>query len=198
MLELSHGHPLALSLLVEVLSQRQEESGRRAVGVGRGARRSGAAGGELPGRRAEPAPSAGARMRGARAAYHGGPAGQRVRRSRGRRSCSRGCAACRSWSTGRTALFPHDLARERDRRRPALARPGRVSGAALGRCVAHVVERIGGKRGRERGRALADLIFLHRGNPAAAAFWDWKSLGEVYADGLRGGDRRRSSHGRTP
>ena len=37
--------------------------GRGAVGVGRGARRGGAAGGELPGRRAEPAPSAGARMR---------------------------------------------------------------------------------------------------------------------------------------
>ena len=45
-----------------------------------------------------------------------------------------------------------------------------------------------GSEGRERERALADLIFLHRGNPAASALWDWKSLGEVYADGLRDGD----------
>ena len=52
----------------------------------------------------------------------------------------------------------------------------------------HVVARIWGSEGRERGRAIADLIFLHRGNPAAAALWDWKSLGEVYADPLRDGD----------
>ncbi len=52
----------------------------------------------------------------------------------------------------------------------------------------HVVEQMAETEGRERGRAIADLIFLHRGNPAAAALWDWKSLGEVYADGLRGGD----------
>ena len=33
-------------------------------------------------------------------------------------------------------------------------------------------------------------MFLHRGNPAALAFWDWKSLGQVYADdATRPGDR---------
>ena len=31
-------------------------------------------------------------------------------------------------------------------------------------------------------------MFLHRGNPAAPAFWDWESLGEVYTDALRPGD----------
>jgi hypothetical protein len=45
-----------------------------------------------------------------------------------------------------------------------------------------------GSVGRERERAVADLMFLHRANPAASALWDWKSLGEVYADGLRAGD----------
>ena len=52
----------------------------------------------------------------------------------------------------------------------------------------HVGRRISGSEGREHERALADLIFLHRANPAASALWDWTSLGEVYADGLRGGD----------
>ncbi len=47
---------------------------------------------------------------------------------------------------------------------------------------------IAGSEGREHERAVADLMFLHRANPAAAALWDWKSLGEVYADGLRAGD----------
>ena len=88
---------------------------------------------------------------------------------------------------GPYGLFPHDLAREvidadlrwRD---PAAYREVHV------RVRRHVVERIWGSEGRERGRALADLIFLHRANPAAAALWDWKSLGEVYADALRDGD----------
>ena len=89
--------------------------------------------------------------------------------------------------SGPYGVFPHDLAREvidadlrwRD---PAAYRDMHT------RVRRHVVERISGSEGRERERALADLIFLHRANPAAAALWDWKSLGEVYADGLRGGD----------
>jgi hypothetical protein len=88
---------------------------------------------------------------------------------------------------GTYGLFPHDLAREvidadlrwRD---PAAYREVHL------RVRRHIVEQVWGSEGRERGRALADLIFLHRGNPAAAALWDWKSLGEVYADGLRDGD----------
>jgi hypothetical protein len=88
---------------------------------------------------------------------------------------------------GRSGLFPHDLAREvidadlrwRD---PAAYREVHLS------VREYVVERIWASEGRERARAIADLIFLHRGNPAAAALWDWKSLGEVYADGLRSDD----------
>ena len=89
--------------------------------------------------------------------------------------------------SGPHGLFPHDLAREvidadlrwRD---PAAYRDVHV------RVRRHVGERISESAGREHERAVADLIFLHRGNPAAAALWDWKSLGEVYADGLRAGD----------
>jgi hypothetical protein len=51
-----------------------------------------------------------------------------------------------------------------------------------------VVHRLTTCDGREQQRALADLMFLHRGNPAAPAFWDWESLGEVYADAAARGD----------
>ena len=85
-------------------------------------------------------------------------------------------------------LFPHDLAREvidadlrwRD---PAL-------NEALHRAIrGHVVARIPTARGRERDRAVADLIYLHRGNPVTSAFWDWHSFGQVYADAAREDDR---------
>src|SRR5262249_46847153 len=84
-------------------------------------------------------------------------------------------------------LSPHDLARE------VIDADLRWRDPAAYRKVhllvrRHILEQVWGSEGRERGRALADLIFLHRGNPATAAMWDWKSLGEVYADGLRAGD----------
>jgi hypothetical protein len=88
---------------------------------------------------------------------------------------------------GPYGLFPHDLAREvidadlrwRD---PAAYRDMHLA------VREHVVERLWDGDGRARSEALADLIFLHRGNPAATTLWDWTSLGEVYADGLRDGD----------
>jgi hypothetical protein len=88
---------------------------------------------------------------------------------------------------GPYGLYPHDLARrvihaDLRWRDPAAYREVHAQ------VREHVVERIWRSEGRERGRALADLIFLHRENPAAAALWDWKSLGEVYADRLRGSD----------
>ena len=89
--------------------------------------------------------------------------------------------------SGPYGLFPHDLARDvidadlrwRD---PAAYRELHV------RVRRHVGKRILESEGREHERAVADLIFLHRGNPATSALWDWSSLGEVYADGLRDGD----------
>jgi hypothetical protein len=89
--------------------------------------------------------------------------------------------------SGQHGLFPHDLAREvidadlrwRD---PAAYRDLHV------RVRRHVGKRISASEGREHERAVADLVFLHRANAATAALWDWGSLGEVYADGLRRGD----------
>ena len=88
---------------------------------------------------------------------------------------------------GPYGLFPHDLAREvidadlrwRD---PVAYREVHA------RVRRHAVEHVAGSEGREHERAVADLMFLHRANPAASTLWDWKSLGEVYADGLQAGD----------
>jgi hypothetical protein len=88
---------------------------------------------------------------------------------------------------GAYGLVPHDLARDvidadlrwRD---PVAYRELHL------RVRRHVSKRISESVGREHERAVADLIFLHRGNPAAAVLWDWSSLGEVYADALRDGD----------
>jgi hypothetical protein len=84
---------------------------------------------------------------------------------------------------GLHGLCLHDLARDvidadlRWRDAAAYARVHRI-------VRADVVERLRTTEGRELQRALADLMFLHRGNPAAPAFWDWESLGEVYADAV--------------
>jgi hypothetical protein len=186
MLELSHGHPLALSLLVDVLSQRQAIGDVGPLELG--------AAPDVVGKLVEcfladvPSPRhrlalecvAHARLTtaGLMADVFGEPEGGELF------SWLRGLSFIESGPFG---MFPHDLAREvidadlrwRD---PAAYRDLHV------RVRRHVVARIWGSEGRERGRAIADLIFLHRGNPAAAALWDWKSLGEVYADPLRDGD----------
>ena len=102
-----------------------------------------------------------------------------------RASCSRGCAALSFVESGAYGAVPARPGARGDRRRPALARPGayeRLHGAIRAPC-----RRAGAMRrdGREHERAVADLIFLHRGNPVTSAFWDWQWFGQVYADALR-------------
>jgi hypothetical protein len=184
MVETSHGHPLALALLVEVHLQRQAEAEPLELGaapdvVGRLVE-SFLAG--VPGPRHRLALDCAAHARltteGLLGSIFGAGEGDELF------SWLRGLSFMEHGTYG---LFPHDLAREvidadlrwRD---PAAYREVHL------RVRRHIVEQVWGSEGRERGRALADLIFLHRGNPAAAALWDWKSLGEVYADGLRDGD----------
>ena len=188
MSELSHGHPLALSLLVDVLSQRQATAAGDVVPLELGAapdvvgRLVESFLAEVPSPRHRLALECVAHARLTTAGLLGTVFGEREGEELF--SWLRGLSFMEHGPYG---LFPHDLAREvidadlrwRD---PAAYREVHV------RVRRHVVEQVWGSEGRERGRALADLIFLHRGNPAAAALWDWKSLGEVYADGLRDGD----------
>ncbi|HEY7622486.1 MAG TPA: AAA family ATPase [Solirubrobacteraceae bacterium] len=186
MLEISHGHPLALSLLVDVLAQRQAEAAaeplelRAAPDVVGRLVESFLAGVPSPRHRLALECAAHARLttEGLLGSIFGAGEGDEVF------SWLRGLSFMEHGTYG---LFPHDLARDvidadlrwRD---PAAYREVHL------RVRRHIVEQVWGSEGRERGRALADLIFLHRGNPAAAALWDWASLGEVYADGLRDGD----------
>ena len=89
--------------------------------------------------------------------------------------------------SGPEGVFPHDLARDVIDADLRWRDPGAYR--EVHQAVrADVVERLTHAEGREQQRALADLMYLHRGNPAAAALWDWDSLGRAYADAARPGD----------
>jgi hypothetical protein len=185
-LALTHGHPLALWLLIERCAQAGGAAELPSVlhaapDVVRSLVEGFAAG--VPGPRHRAALEVCARARFTtedllRAALDGGDAGELF-----------AWLAERSFvEVGEYGLFPHDLVRdvidaELRWRDPALSE-------RLQRGIRrHVVARIRSARGREHERAVADLIYLHRGNPVTSAFWDWKSFGQVYADALRDEER---------
>jgi hypothetical protein len=184
--ELTHGHPLALWLLLDVLTQREESGGAplelEAVPdlVDRLAASFVA---EAPSPRHRLALDAAAQARFATE--------RMLRDALGDAEGEEMFAWLRGLSFVETApqgLVMHDLARDviaadlRWRDRDAYARVHRL-------VRRDVVDRLTGCEGLDQQHALADLMFLHRGNPAAAAFWDWESLGRVYADALAPGDR---------
>jgi AAA ATPase domain len=185
--ELTHGHPLALWLLLDVLSQRQEAGGGAPLEleavpdvVGRLVASFVA---EAPTARHRLALDAAAQARfateGLLREVLGDEEGEEMF------AWLRGLSFVESAPRG---LVLHDLARDvigadlRWRDRDAYAR-------VHGLVRRNVVERLTGSEGLEQQQALADLMFLHRGNPAALVFWDWESLGHVYADALRPADR---------
>ena len=186
MLELSHGHPLALALLVDVLWQRQPEAEVGPLELG--------AAPDVVGRLVEsflagvPSPrhrlalDCASQARVTTAGLLGSVFGEREGE------------ALFSWlgglsfmEKGPEGVFPHDLAREVIETELRWRDPGAYRDMHV-KVRQHTVRRGRGSEGRERWSALADLMFLHRANPAASALWDWKSLGEVYADGLRDAD----------
>jgi hypothetical protein len=186
MLELSHGHPLALSLLVDVHSQRHGaadvaplELGAAPDVVGRLVQSFLA---DVPSPRHRLALECVAHTRRATAglleSVFGDHEGDELF------SWLRGLSFMEYGACG---LVPHDLARDVIDADLRWRDPTAYRELHL-RVRKYVVELMSVSEGAERGRAIADLIFLHRGNPAAAVLWDWKSLGEVYADGLHDGD----------
>jgi hypothetical protein len=183
MLELSRGHPLALSLLVDVLSQ-EADAGPLELGAAPDVVgplvECFLAGVPSPRHRLALDCAAHARLTtaGLLGAVFGDREGDELF------SWLRGLSFMEHGAHG---VFPHDLVREvieadlrwRD---PAAYRE------MHSRVRRHVVGRIPESDGREQWRATADLMYLHRANPASSALWDWKSLGEAYPDGLRDGD----------
>jgi len=178
----THGHPLALWLLAEVLAQRPGEPELAAApDVVRALLEGFVAG--VPSERHRQALQVAARARVTTEDLLRAALGDEDAAALFAWLCARSFV-----ESGPQGVFPHDLARDvidadlrwRD---PAL------NEALHRRIRRHVVERIGAAAGSGHERAVADLIFLHRGNPVTSAFWDWSSFGRVYADALRPGDR---------
>ena len=89
---------------------------------------------------------------------------------------------------GPSGLYPHELAA--DALDADLRWRDREEYVELHRRIrAPVLERIRATHGPEQQRAILDLVYLHRGNPVARPYWDWASLGQVFADALRPEDR---------
>jgi hypothetical protein len=184
-LELTHGHPLALSLLVDVLVQRADDSD---VPLKLGAVPDVVA--ELLESFLAAVPSPRHRFALELVAHARFTTAGQLRDALGDEVGDELFAWLRRLSfieCGPHGLFAHELVREvidadlRWRDPAAYEQVHR-------RVRRDVVARMMGAEGREQQRAFADLMFLHRGNPNAPAFWDWESLGEVYADRLRPGD----------
>lgn len=183
LVELTHGHPLALSLVVDVLDQRGDPGGFDLVDapdlvrtlMERFVE-------EIPGQRHREALAVCAHARFTtedllRAAMGGDDIGLLLDWLRSRSFIEE----------GRDGVFPHDLAR--DVLDTDLRWRDRVAYADLHRRVrADVVARIRGSEGRDQQRALADLIYLHRLNPVMRPLYDWAQLGHAYADALGQGD----------
>jgi hypothetical protein len=88
---------------------------------------------------------------------------------------------------GALGLFPHDLAR--DVLDADLRWRDPQGYAALHRRVrAHIVRRAQGSAGPDQQRACTDILFLHRTNPRVRPFLDWAGFGQAYADVLRPAD----------
>jgi hypothetical protein len=185
-LELTHGHPLALSLLVDVLAQRGDEARVLTFDLDRAPDVLGV----LLERFVADVPSERHRQALEVCAHSRVTTEDLLRAALG----GEDPGALFEWlrrlsfvEEGPDGLFPHDLARDvldadlrwRDRARYADIHR---------RVRRHVVARVRAGAGREQQRAAADLHFLHRGNAGIRRFYDWASLGLGYADGLRAGD----------
>ena len=183
-LELTHGHPLALSLFVEVLDQRPVREGALDLGGAPDVVR------PLLERFVAGVPSA-AHRRALEVCAHTRVTTEDLLRTA---ADGEGAGALFGWLRGLSfveegpeGVFPHDLAR--DVLDGDLRWRDRAGYGELHRRIRrHVVAGIRASQGREQQRAVADLHFLHRGNPAIRGFYDWASLGRAYADGLRPGD----------
>ena len=89
--------------------------------------------------------------------------------------------------SGRHGLFPHDLARE------ALSADVRWRNpdwyAELHRRArSYYVDRLQRLQGQEQRRILYDLVFLHRDNPAVRPYFEWAESGSVFTDTMHAGD----------
>jgi hypothetical protein len=89
----------------------------------------------------------------------------------------------------RLGLFPHDLARE------ALAADLRWRNPEWyvelhRRARNYYLSQLQPGAGQQPHRVLSDYVFLHRDNPVVRPYFEWQAGGSVFADALRPGDER--------
>lgn len=184
-LELTHGHPLALSLLVEVLAQRGLR-GEPELPEGIGDARDVV--GALLERFVDDVPSERHR-RALEVCAHARSTTEGLLRA----VLGADTAGLFEWlrqlsfvEEGARGLFPHDLARE------VLSADVRWRDPAgfadlHHRVRGHLLRRID-ESGDDNHELVADFHFLHRANPFTARFWDWDVARDAYTDRLRTGD----------
>jgi hypothetical protein len=177
----THGHPLALRLLVDVLAQRPGpvELGAAPDVVN-----------QLLERFVADAPSARHRQALDVCAHARSTTEDLLVAALGGEDAAELFEWLRSLSfieQGADGAFPHDIVRDTlDADRRWRDHAGYVDQHR--RIRDHVLARLRETSGAEQQRGVADLIFLHRNNPYARAMWDWESFGLAYADAVRPGD----------
>lgn len=88
---------------------------------------------------------------------------------------------------GPFGLFPHDLARDVLDSEARWRDPD--SYVQLHRRIrAHYIRRMPETGGQEQQRHMLDLVFLHRNNPIIRPYFEWKQFGSVYVEQARHSD----------
>lgn len=89
--------------------------------------------------------------------------------------------------TDARGLFPHDLAREALTADVRWRNPDWYT-ELHARARGYYMRRVHGATGQEQRRLLADYVYLHRDNPSVRPFFQWQESGTVFTDSLRPGD----------
>jgi len=89
----------------------------------------------------------------------------------------------------RRGIFPHDLARETLAADIKWRNPDRYT-ELHARARSYYMHRVQHGAGQEQRRMLADYVYLHRENPSVRPFFQWQESGTFFTDSLRPGDRQ--------
>jgi len=89
--------------------------------------------------------------------------------------------------TDRRGIFPHDLAREALTADVRWRTPDRFADLHA-RARAYYMGRIKGAAAQEQRHILSDLVYLHRENPSVRPFFQWQESGTVFTDAFRPDD----------
>jgi hypothetical protein len=89
--------------------------------------------------------------------------------------------------TEKRGLFPHDLAREALAADVRWRNPDRFA-ELHARARAYYIARINAASGQEQRWIISDLVYLHRDNPSVRPFFLWQQSGAVFTDAFRSDD----------